>query len=248
VRIYLAGRLVIEVESRILDEEELPARQGRIAFAYMVLNRGRPIPRLELATAIWGDSPPDAWEASLSALLSRMRNLFRTMRLDAEISALSGSVHFSLPPDHWVDIEAARSALDEAEGLLRAGKFPEAWPRASVATSIFERGFLQGEEHQWIVRERRRIEDEHLRSLELLSDVTLALGEPTAALRYAKQCSDLEPFRESAYEREMRAQLQLGNRAEALRTYERLRTLLQEQLGADPSPALQAAFLEALQA
>jgi DNA-binding SARP family transcriptional activator len=56
----------------------------------------------------------------------------------------------------------------------------------------------------------------------------------------------MEPFRESSYERIMRAQLKVGNRAEALRTYEKLRQLLADELGADPSPALQARYLEAL--
>jgi DNA-binding SARP family transcriptional activator len=247
VRIYLAGRLMVETESGLLDEEDLPARQGRIAFAYLVLNRRRPIPRLELATALWGDSPPEAWEGSLSALLSRLRSLFRKPPMHADISSLSGSVHLGLPSDLWIDLDVARSSLDEAEGLQRAGKPREAWPQAMVCYSIVERGFLQGEEQLWIVRERERIHDEHLRALELLSDITLAAGEPAAAVRFARECSDLEPFRESAYEREMRAAMQMGNHAEALRTFERLRRLLADELGADPSPALQTAYLRALQ-
>jgi SARP family transcriptional regulator, regulator of embCAB operon len=247
VRIYLTGRLMVETESGLLDEEDLPARQGRIAFAYLVLNRRRPIPRLELSAALWGDSPPEAWEASLSALLSRLRRLFRKLAIDADISALSRSVHVSLPAGHWIDLDAARNALDEAEGFMRSGRAREAWPQGLVALSILERGFLQGEEQPWILRERGRIHGEHMRALELLADITLALGETASSVHFARVCSNLEPFRESAYEREMRAEMQMGNRAEALRTYERLRTLLADELGSDPSPALQAAFLQALQ-
>jgi DNA-binding SARP family transcriptional activator len=246
MRIYLTGRVMVETEAGVLDEEALPARQGRNAFAYLVLNRRRPIPRPELGAALWGDSPPDAWEASLSAVLSRLRGLFRTLAIEADISALSGSVHVRLPRALWVDLDAARNALDEAEGLMRAGQARGAWPQALVALSILERGFLPGEEQRWIVRERERIHGEHVRALELLADITLALGEGESSVRFARRCAELEPFRESAYEREMRAEMQLGNRAEALRTYERLRKLLVDELGTDPSPPLQAAFLQAL--
>jgi DNA-binding SARP family transcriptional activator len=116
-----------------------------------------------------------------------------------------------------------------------------------VALSILERGFLQGEEEPWIVHERERIHQEHLRVLELLADITLAVGEAASSVAFARRASGLEPFRESAYEREMRAEMQRGNRAEALRTYERLRVLLADELGTDPSPAVQAVFLQALQ-
>jgi SARP family transcriptional regulator, regulator of embCAB operon len=247
MRIYLTGRLMIETDAGLLDEEDLPARQGRIAFAYLVLNRRRPVPRQELGAALWGDNPPEAWEASLSALLSRLRGLFRKLALEADISTLSGSVHLSLPEEIWVDLDSARNALDEAEGLMRAGQARQAWAQAAVALTILERGFLHGETQPWIVRERERLLGEQLRALELLADVTLALGESESSVRFAKLCSDLEPFRESAYERQMRAEMQMGNRAEALRTYERLRKLLADELGADPSPALQATFLQALQ-
>jgi DNA-binding SARP family transcriptional activator len=237
---------MIETESGLLDEEELPARQGRIAFAYLVLHHRRPIPRLELSEALWGDNPPEAWEASLSALLSRLRGLFRKLAIKADISALSRSVHVSLPAEHWIDLDAALNALDEAEGLMRTRHARAAWPHGLVALSILERGFLQGEEQPWVIRERGRIHSGHLRALELLADITFALGETASSVHFARVCSDLEPFRESAYEREMRAEMQMGNRAEALRTYERLRRLLANELGADPSPQLQAAFLQAL--
>ena len=56
----------------------------------------------------------------------------------------------------------------------------------------------------------------------------------------------LEPFRDSGYRLLMQAQSAAGNDAEALRTYERCRALLSEELGAYPSPETEAVYLEIL--
>jgi DNA-binding SARP family transcriptional activator len=237
---------MVESEELLLDEEQLPARQGRIAFAYLVLQRRRSVPRQELAEAIWGEQSPEAWDAGMSALLSRLRRLFRRLGLDVDIATLTGSVHLRLPVGVWVDLDAAGNALDQAQALLRAGRPEEAWPHAAVAFSITERGFLEGQELPWIVRERGRLRAQHVDILECLVDVTLQAGEPAAAVRHARECVEMEPYRESAYEREMRAHIRMGNRAEALRTYEVLRNLLATELGTDPSPSVHAVYLEAL--
>ena len=72
-RIQLCGRFVVDIDgSRI--EDALPGRIGRVLFAYLVLNRGRPLPRDTLVMAGWGeDAPPEARNA-LSVLLSKMRH------------------------------------------------------------------------------------------------------------------------------------------------------------------------------
>ncbi len=44
----------------------------------------------------------------------------------------------------------------------------------------------------------------------------------------------------------MRCAAAAGDRAGALRAYERLRTVLGEQLGADPAPETEAVYLEIL--
>ncbi len=125
MRIYLTGRLALETDSGLLEEARLPARQGLIAFAYLVLQRRRPVPRPELAEAIWGEEVPNAWDTSLSALLSRLRRLFRGVALSGELETLTGSVSLVLTDDAWVDIDAARNAIDEAEGGIRAGRHPK---------------------------------------------------------------------------------------------------------------------------
>ncbi len=50
-RISLCGRLSVELEGA---RPELPGRQGRLLFAYLVLQRGRPVRRDELVEALVG--------------------------------------------------------------------------------------------------------------------------------------------------------------------------------------------------
>jgi SARP family transcriptional regulator, regulator of embCAB operon len=65
-------------------------------------------------------------------------------------------------------------------------------------------------------------------------------------VKHAKEAVAIEPFRETSYQLLMRAHAAVGNRAEALRVYERCRSLLSEELGVSPSPQTEAVYLEIL--
>src|SRR5882757_3036610 len=51
----------------------VPGRQGRLLFAYLVLNRHRLTSRDELVEALWPHELPTASEAGLNALISKLR-------------------------------------------------------------------------------------------------------------------------------------------------------------------------------
>jgi DNA-binding SARP family transcriptional activator len=82
----------------------------------------------------------------------------------------------------------------------------------------------------------------------VLSAVSLQNGESELALQYANDMVALEPFRETGYQQLMRLHAQIGNRGEALRVFGRLRELLRDELGTNPSPQSEAIFLEILTA
>jgi DNA-binding SARP family transcriptional activator len=75
-----------------------------------------------------------------------------------------------------------------------------------------------------------------VRALDCLVDVLAWNEEPALALTHASEAIELEPYRERGYQRLMRLHSQLGDRGQALRVFERCRTLLSEELGVDPSP------------
>jgi SARP family transcriptional regulator, regulator of embCAB operon len=124
LRIYLTGTVCLESGGMVVDERQLPARQGRLVLAYLVCERSRPVTWDERGDAIWSDTLPTAWESALSALVSMLRHLLQSLGLPtaaASISGRSGRYQIQLPSNTWVDIEAAAQALDCTAALSTWG-------------------------------------------------------------------------------------------------------------------------------
>lgn len=244
VRFYVCGEVRVEAGDRLLAERDLPSRQGRLLLARLVLGRQRALSRAELAEALWDDRPPRAYEAALSALLSRLRRVLGKVGLPADqtISTAFGCHQLQLPGDTWVDFEAARSAVHQAEIALARGDIAAAFGPSGVSAQITSRAFLSAEQTAWVEETRAELKDLHLRALECVARVFLANGEHAGAVRVASRMAALEPLRESAHQLLMRGHAATGNRAEALATYASLRKRLGRQLGVEPSAATRSVY------
>lgn len=234
-RIQLCGRLVVELEGRRV-EDELPGRQGRLLLAYVAASRSRRATRADLVAALWPEGAPDAADASLSALLSKIRRVLGPETLEGK-----AELRLKLPPDAWVDFEAAGVAVHRAESAVALGNWEEAWAPARAALYAANRGFLPGYEAPWIDDHRRWLGDVRLRALECVGTAGLRMGgtELAAAERAGRALVEAAPYRESGYRLMMEALEARGNVAEALRVYDALRVLLREELGVAPGQAAQ---------
>jgi DNA-binding SARP family transcriptional activator len=234
-RIQLCGRLVANIDgSRI--EDTLPGRLGRILFAYLVLNRGRPVPRDKLLMVGWGEDAPTEAGNALSVVLSKLRH-----GLGAEHLQGRAEIELLLPPTTFVDVEVALEGAHRAESAIAAGQWAQAWGPAGIAYHVATRPFLTGLEAPWMDEWRRRLEDVRLRGLECFAAASLGLGGPALAQaeERARTLTELAPYRETGHRLLMEALARRGNIAEALLAYERLRVLLREELGITPSPTVQ---------
>ena len=120
MRVFLAGRVAIEAGEVHIDEHRFPGRQGRLVFAYLVLEQGRPVPHEELAEALWGEAPPAAWKKALTVLVSKIRGLLAECGIDGEkaLTSAFGCYRLDLPADTWVDVTRRRAG--RAGGRERA--------------------------------------------------------------------------------------------------------------------------------
>jgi len=250
LRIYLTGRISLELGSSLVLERDLAGRQGRLAFAFLAAEWHRPVSREELTSVVWPDEQPREIDVALSAILSKLRAALKKVGLAGSdsIEVRSGTIQMRLPADTWIDIAHAANSIDEAEGALRAGDTRRAWGDANVAVIISRRPFLADEDAPWIEARRAKLRALVVRGLQALSQICAMNGEPALAVQHAAEVIELEPFRETGYRHLMRLHAQMGNRAEALRVFGKCRELLREELGADPSQETEAAFLEILRA
>jgi DNA-binding SARP family transcriptional activator len=235
-RIQLCGRFVVRLDGPRI-EDTLPGANGRLLFAYLVLNRLRRMDRDELLTAVYGEEASREHQARLSVLLSKLRRA-----VGAELVSGRSEIELVLPADAFVDVEAAVEGIHRAESHIADGEWAEAWGPSGVAYYVSSRPLLQGHDRDWLDEWRRRLDEVRLRGLECFAAASLGLGGRTVprAEECGRRLVALAPYRESGYRILMEALERRSNNAEALLVYDRLRVLLHDELGVAPSPAVQS--------
>ena len=235
-RIHVCGRVVARVRGTRVDGA-LPGRQGRLLFVFLTLNRRRPTPRPTLLDALWHDGLPDGADSALIALLSKLRRA-----LGHDTHEGRSEMRLVLEDGAWIDFEAAGEALHRAEGAVVRGDWPSAWVAARIGQHIASRGFLRGEDADWVAETRGVLERRLERSMELAALASLRIGgsELDTAERTARALIAASPYGETGYRLLMETLAQRGERARALLVFEELRRRLREELGSTPSPETQA--------
>ena len=250
IKIYIAGGIDVYLDKqRVIQERHFRGKQARLAFAYLVPEHKRAVTRKELGEVVWPEEMPPAWETALNALMSRLRSPLSGSLLEAHDVYLSsgfGLYRLLLPADTWIDLEACATAIDEAELGTRDNNPGRIRGPATIAANIARRPFLAGCQGPWVESQRRKLERQLVRALECHTKMWLSTGEPKFAVETATEAVTLDPLQESGYHFLMQSLAASGNRSEAIRTYHRLRKLLADELGVDPSPELDAYYLELL--
>jgi SARP family transcriptional regulator, regulator of embCAB operon len=128
VRVYLIGPVCVQHGGAVVPQRAFPGPQGRVVFAMLAAEHGRPLARDRLAEELWNGEPPAGWEVAVRAL----------------VSAAVGCYQLNLPGGAWVDLDAAGAAVHRAEAALATGRLELAGSEALVASMISRRPFLAG--------------------------------------------------------------------------------------------------------
>jgi DNA-binding SARP family transcriptional activator len=215
---------MVECPERVVCDSDLAGRQGRLLFAFLMSRSGQPVSKADLMRALWDDTAPPSPDTALNAVVSKLRGVLRRVGVEAPdgIFCDVGTYRCAIQ-NAWIDLEAARAAIDRAEGAWRAGDLSAAWTNGNVAATITRRPFLPDEQRPWVERERERLARVWRRATLVLADVSVRNREFDLGIHHATEALTAEPFDETACRTLMRAHAAAGNRAEALRVYAKCR-------------------------
>ncbi len=207
-------------------------------LAYLSLFRSRIHTREELADLLWPEADADAGRVNLRTVLSTLRRELEGGNIPSG-SVLVTPGHTEVRLDHTAVTTDVREFENLLKNAARLSASPEDQTRLLTdAVGLYCGPLLPGLFESWAQAERDRLDAEYLRALSSLTAAHAKAGDITAALGYARRAVAVDPLSEKAHTDLIRLLAQSGDRVSALRHYHEMERLLEEQLGAGPSPEL----------
>jgi predicted ATPase/DNA-binding SARP family transcriptional activator len=211
-----------------------------------------PISRARLASLLWPDQPQSAAQDSLRQALSRLRSLIDdrdalTPFLLVEHDTVQVNQASSLEVDLYTFEDALAKAaahhhrslpscpicaaqLEKAAGLM-CGDFLE--DLSLPDSDLFE---------NWATTQRERIKIQALEVFSELAQFYERRGDPDRTLTYATCQIQIDPYHEPAHRQIMQALVRSGQRSQAVLHFNRLKQLLEDDLGILPTTETLALF------
>ena len=207
----------------------------RAVLAELLLHAGGFVPRERLVDAVWGDEPPESAKASLQVYVHGLRRAVGADRIET----VGDGYRLRLEPEE-LDLARFERLVAAAERALAEERPGEAAARLAEAVALWQGPPLADLADQPVARRAaHRLEELRLHALELRNDARLALGEHEALLPEVEALVAEHPYRERLREQQILALYRSGRQKDALDAYRAARMTLVEELGVDPSPALQ---------
>lgn len=243
LKITLFGGFQAELGDNLLTA--FKTDKNRALLAYLVLESEHPHRRESLATLLWGNHPESVARNSLRQALFQLGHI---LPLESEkephLLISPNQVQFNPVSQHWIDViefkqliitgwqphpEDISLSVDCLENLQRAIELY----KGDVLEGFTLKGCPQFTE--WQIINQEVCHHQVLTALSRLADYYEANYAYDQLIDCTQRKIELEPWRESAYRRQMWALAMTGQRERALQRYKLLEEILQHEMGIQPT-------------
>jgi DNA-binding SARP family transcriptional activator len=236
----ILGPVRVSAGDRAID---IGSPKQRRVLASLLIRANHAVSVERLVDELWGDEPPDDPLAALHAYISRLRRALDPDRRrggnDGMLVRAPPGYRLQVDEDH-IDACRFERLADEGRRAREDGDSESAARLLESALALWRGDAFSDLAGYSVARtEATRLEQIRLRAIEDLFDALLALGRHDSVASEAVTVLADHPYLERVRGQLMLALYRCDRQADSLRAYREGREILLEQLGIDPSPALQ---------
>ena len=224
-RLTLLGSFGLEINDKTV---RLPTRKAEGLLAYLILHRNLQN-REKIAALFWGDSPDELARRSLRTALSALRKELGEGFVITDRETVRLNPEFPI----WVDVHEMEN---QAKGILSAN------PGSGIDLDLYRGDLLQDFYDEWVLEEREHYRGLFINALLQFVQSLKTNGEYARVISAAQKIIDIDRVNERAWQHLIFCHGSLGNRSEALKSYEECARRLREQLGVEPSEDTNALY------
>jgi predicted ATPase/DNA-binding SARP family transcriptional activator len=231
LRISAFGAARVEKEGRPLDSPDWIQKSRELLYYLLSHPEGRT--KEQIGLSLWPEASTAQLRSSFHDTVYRLR---RALGGKEWISFKKGRYNFDRSLSYSYDVEAFEEDLSEGRRLQTES--PElAIQHLQRAADLYGGDFLEDiAQSEWAFTRQDELRRVYGESLLLLGGLLLTQERHAEAAEAYRRAISHERFLEEAHRGLMRSHAALGERGRALRHYEELVVLLEEQLGATPAP------------
>ena len=241
--IQLFGKFCVRRNEQVL--EGFDARKVQELFCYLLLHRNHSLPRETLAGLLWPDTTTIQSKKNLRQALWQLQSALgsQTEPINDRVLLVEPEwVQLNSEADIWLDVAVFEQTYNPVQRVPGQELDSQATQKLQDAVQLYQGPLLEGWYQDWCLLERERLQSMYLAMLDKLMGYCEVCRDYETSLLYGMRIMCYDRARERTHRRLMRLYYLLGDRAEALRQYDRCATALDEELSVKPSKSTLALY------
>lgn len=246
LRVRTLGSFRVWRGSQELGDRAWGREKARQLFHLLVTYRGQWLPKTRIMDLLWPDLDAKAADQTFRVALNALNKALEPERASGQATrfVLRQGLSYGLmtSAEVWLDASEFERLLEAARTMEAMGEDPAACYREAL--ELYEGEFLQDFPHYdaWCEQERDRLKDRYSEASLRLARLLAARDDDAGCAHWCQRLLEKDRSVEEAYRLLMRAHYRQGDRAQALRTYDRCVAALAEELDVDPMPETEELF------
>jgi two-component SAPR family response regulator len=225
-----------------IPAEQFPRSKALGLLKLLALKAGTPLSKDFLIEHLWPDADPQSGANRLHGVVHALRSVIEPHRAERTwLYVRNRGELYYLDIEAPLDIDLLRYRSLLNRGLRAVHDFaPQSIEALEQAVALYRGELFEDEPYaEWCELDRRELAEQQVTALERLAAVLATQGEAERSLELMRRAVRLAPYREDLLVSLLDTLVHMGRPGEARAQYDEFRKILERELGAEPSRALE---------